>query len=460
MPGAPVLLLGAAFPGNAQSAMDSARGVHGDESALIGGDDLRLLPLDRLIPYQLLRYPIHSRDGVLLVSEGSELTPRLLDALRQRGVNSIWAHREETATRVVFQARGSSAEAPPSRPGVKINLHTVSTRRLDRELIDTVTASMRRQEEPFMVGLPTPGCVPYEESLLTELCRTHEGCVSALQSMVKSVAIRQKETQVATEKFIGSYLGLMTNDLDLFAAAAASPDQGNYPYRHSLHVAMLSMAMGVRAGLDRESMESLALGAMLADIGMLRVPRSIWTQRVPLSVTQRLDIMQHPIYSVDALEGASWIPDDVRFIVYQAHERIGGQGYPRRIPGELTHPLAKIVAIADMYVALVSERPHRPAVLPYKAMETVLMQVRAGWFEASTARLMLETLSLYPVGSYVMLSDRRSAKVVRSTGAAYHRPIVRAWPHRTPPSDETGELIDLRDLPDLHVVQALPAPPA
>ena len=71
----------------------------------------------------------------------------------------------------------------------------------------------------------------------------------------------------------------------------------------------------------------------------------------------------------------------------------------------------------------------------------------------------LETLSLYPVGSYVLLSDDRFAKVIRSNGPTYHRPIVRAWPRRMRATDANGEIVDLREQIHLDVLAALPAPP-
>lgn len=429
-------------------------------TSLVGGEDLRLLPLDRLTPHETLLHPVHNSDGVLLLAEGSVLSPRTIDALRQRGIQAVLVHREETAARLLMEARGCAVEVPAPRPGVKINLHTRTSRRLDRELLTRIGQALQRNEPPLLQEVRPHGAEPYEESLSRELRRTHEGFVGGLQMLVRGVLAKAgTETETAADRIVADYLKILLEDIDLFACFAAAPDATHYPQRHGLHVAMLSLAMGARMGLGREDLRTLALGAMLADIGMMRVPKSILKQRTPLTVTQRFDIMQHPIYTVEMLERVAWVPEDVRYVCYQTHERAGAQGYPRRVPKDLIHPLARVVGIADMYVALVSERPYRPAILPYKAMETVLRQVQGGWFDPATARLLLETLSLYPVGSYVLLNDGRCAKVVRSGGANYHRPILRVWPKRSRPSDLSGDLVDLRHEESLEVIEALPAPP-
>ncbi|MFO0945459.1 MAG: HD domain-containing phosphohydrolase [Planctomycetota bacterium] len=425
----------------------------------VGGENLRTLSLDRLRVDQKLRFPIHGQDGVLLLSAESVVTERVLEALRQRGIDTIVVHREETAVSIPIESRGRFTEVRPPWPGTRVAVDTNGTMRLDRSLGDEIQRALEAHEPPFMLDIPNLGTQPYEESLTRELYHTHEQCVGKLRSLQYSIIAKQSEGHRGIHRLVDEYLQIMVRDLDLFSSFATAPHAGHYPNRHSLHVAMLSLAMGVRAGLGSESMYSLGLGAILHDIGMLRVPRSIWSQKTPLSVSQRLDIMMHPIYSLDALEGITEIGDDVRCIVYQVHERAMGQGYPRQVPSELIHPLAKIVAVADVYVAMVSDRPYRPALLPYKAMEGVIKLVQSGWFDPETARLLLETLSLYPVGSYVRLNDRRLGKVVRSNGSTYDRPILRVWPERTPPSEETGEMLDMCEHAELKVVEALPAPP-
>lgn len=427
-------------------------------SPLAGSENLRRIPLARLMRQRRTQFPIHSSDGILLLAEGSEVTERTVEALANRGIETIWVHRGEPAARRVIEAVGSATDVPPHAPGEKLSLQTTSTRRLDYHALDRIAAALGREEPPFLQDLKPVGAVPYEEALSHELRQDHEEFVDSLQGVMHGILARRERVDSSAEKIVTDYLRLLLRDLDLFTHFAAAPEGTHYPHRHSLHVAMLSLALGARAGLGEADLRTLAMGALLADIGMLRIPRSILKQRGPLSIAQRFDVMQHPIHSVDMLDGVGWVPEDARYVVYQSHERSNGAGYPRRTVREGIHPLARIVGVADTYVAMVSDRPHRPAILPYKAQEAIVRQAATGLFDSATVRLLIETLSLYPVGSYVLLDDGRLAKVLRGNGPRYDRPVVRAWDLGEPPEDTNGELLDLVAEESLNVIRAVPAP--
>jgi HD-GYP domain-containing protein (c-di-GMP phosphodiesterase class II) len=110
--------------------------------------------------------------------------------------------------------------------------------------------------------------------------------------------------------------------------------------------------------------------------------------------------------------------------------------------------------VADVFVALVSPRPHRPALMPYYATENVLHQ--RGLFDAHVVRALLHTVSLFPLGSYVALNDGRAARVIRANEAQYDRPVVEAL------SSETGAaaptVVDLSQRTDLRITKPLAGP--
>ena len=88
------------------------------------------------------------------------------------------------------------------------------------------------------------------------------------------------------------------------------------------------------------------------------------------------------------------------------------------------HPLAKIAAVADVFVALVSPRPYRPALLHYHAMEQILHGARQGLYDTAVVRALLHTVSLFPIGSLVEINDGRIGKVLRSNRDAYTSPVI------------------------------------
>lgn len=421
-------------------------------------DDYRRLPLHRLQCGQTLEFPIRAADGLLLLAEGSLLTPRLLEILEQRGHTAVWVHRREPALASSLEPTGALTSVPNDAPSAVVGVHNRATRILDYELRDRIAEAAALRAPPFRAEIPNLGPVPYSDSLAREIFQKHESFVDELRESALQIVQSDPRGGERAGRVVHEYLRLLIEDIDLFAHCASSPYGGGYPHRHSLHVAMLGLAMGVRAGLGEEQLHLLGLGSLLHDVGMLRIPKSAWGSRSTLTAQQRLAVMAHPIYSVEALSRTESTPVDVRYIAYQVHERSGGQGYPRRVPSDLIHPLAKIVMTADMYVAMLSDRPHRPAVQPYAAVECLVRAVRAGRLDAQPVRWLLETVSLYPIGSYVLLSNGRLGKILRSNGSAYDRPVVRTWPPRSQPSDRSGELVDLSKTEELTVVEALPSP--
>ena len=147
------------------------------------------------------------------------------------------------------------------------------------------------------------------------------------------------------------------------------------------------------------------------------------------------------------------VPAAARMVAYQMHERCNGSGYPRGRTGGHIHDLAKISAVADVFIALASPRPHRHGMRPYHAMVKLLHDVREGLFDGTVVRALLQTVSLFPLGSYVALSDGRTGKVIRSNGEQYTRPVVEFTSHNNPNMEPL--LVDLSQETDLQVVGAV-----
>jgi HD-GYP domain-containing protein (c-di-GMP phosphodiesterase class II) len=140
-------------------------------------------------------------------------------------------------------------------------------------------------------------------------------------------------------------------------------------------------------------------------------------------------------------------------VAYQMHERCNGSGYPRGRTAAQIHPLAKIAAVADVFLALVSMRPHRAPVSPYRAIEMILYDTQRQLYDPYVVRALLGAISLFPLGSYVRLSDDRIAKVIRTNPRRYDRPIVEI--EQDSRSTTPPEVVDLALRPEVRVVRAL-----
>ncbi|HEY8448970.1 MAG TPA: HD-GYP domain-containing protein [Bacillota bacterium] len=129
---------------------------------------------------------------------------------------------------------------------------------------------------------------------------------------------------------------------------------------HTYRVARLAVRLGEEMGLQPEHLRALAQGAMLHDIGKIRVPREVLNKPGPLSEAEYQLVQQHPEHGYQIARLLGTLSDELDVIRYH-HERWDGRGYPKGLKGEQIPLLARILSVADVYDALTSARPYREA---------------------------------------------------------------------------------------------------
>ncbi len=131
-------------------------------------------------------------------------------------------------------------------------------------------------------------------------------------------------------------------------------------YTHSVHVALISLMIADRLNIDEKQKETLAAGALLHDVGKLKVPTAILEKDSSLSDKEMALMQKHCEFGIDLL-AVYGLPQDVLNVVIQHHERLDASGYPNRLKSNEISRLAKITMIADVIDAVTSHRPYRPA---------------------------------------------------------------------------------------------------
>ncbi|MBU0701421.1 HD-GYP domain-containing protein [bacterium] len=197
-----------------------------------------------------------------------------------------------------------------------------------------------------------------------------------------------------------------------------------YTFSHSVNVCMIAILIGVRYQLPIDSLEELAFGAMLQDLGKIMVPDEILFKLGRLNEKELEEIKKHPLYSQQILSENSRIGELPKKIAYQHHERWHGQGYPQRISGENIELLARITAIADVYDALTTDRPYRKKFLPYDAVRLIVSRADDEFY-ADAVRAFVESVSIYPLGSLVKLNTEEVGMVIKINRKAIVRPTIR-----------------------------------
>jgi len=222
----------------------------------------------------------------------------------------------------------------------------------------------------------------------------------------------------------------------------------------AINVTILSAVMGTVLKFASYRLIQLATGALLHDIGMVKVPKSILKKAEKLSADEMNKIRTHPLYSYRLISKEMKYPDEIGVIALQHHERWDGQGYPRKLRGEDINLAARIVAVADAYIAMNNNRPHRRSMISYNAMRNILND-NGRAFDPKILKVFIESMGIYPIGSIVQLNNSAIGRVVLIHADAPLRPSVELI------IDEFGnrrgerEVVDLLTRKEMFIVKAV-----
>lgn len=131
-------------------------------------------------------------------------------------------------------------------------------------------------------------------------------------------------------------------------------------FRHCLNVAYITGQAVIQMGLDETLLTQITLGALLHDVGKIKVPQSIIKKGGCLNPEEFAEVRKHPQYGNEILREHGF-PDIVCEIAYLHHEKKDGSGYPTGIIGKEIPHHVKIVAVIDAYDAMTSERSYKHA---------------------------------------------------------------------------------------------------
>lgn len=220
----------------------------------------------------------------------------------------------------------------------------------------------------------------------------------------------------------------------------------DYTYHHSVRVAIVAGILGKWLGYERERLDDLLLAGLLHDIGKAEIPLEIINKPGKLTGEEMKAVRLHSVYGAQLLKSAAHaVPADVILGVLQHHERMDGSGYPNKTAGAKIHDFARIIAIADTYDAMTSERLFQSKTTPFTVVD-VLSQEMFTRLDPDFSTTFLNNIRDSLLGVIVQLSDGREAEVVYLGEFLAARPVVKT---------KEGEFICLDKCKDVYVSKVI-----
>ena len=382
------------------------------------GKILRLeeVPLDEPLPDSL-----YDCDGVLLMRRGTIMTNAKLKALALKGLR--------------YLELGAPADAPQSEPAAVATLEAPTT------LPPEPWQHAAEEEASLELPLPPSGRIrPIDPETTQRVDQLVARASATVEELGKSLADGTLRDATPIRNIASEFLKEIQGDADQTIAATMRQIADQQLAMRSVQLSVLSIAITRAMKMTDAEQATVGSAAMLHDMALFELPEHERFSRATMRPESRRIYESHPAIAYDMLERVRDIDGTVRIIVLQAHEQADGSGFPRRITITRTHRLARVVNLADAYLTLVGCGPDGQRILPADAIAYLMHQSCLGRFDSAATCGLVRAVSLYPVGSLVMLSDERKARVVRVADRSPVSPVVTLMDTDTP-----TPLIDLSE---------------
>lgn len=208
----------------------------------------------------------------------------------------------------------------------------------------------------------------------------------------------------------------------------------NYIVDHGVKTAIITVAVAQSLKIPVHRIIEVATAALLHELGMIRLPPSLYLEDRVLSEKERKAINAAPVLGFKTLRGLNF-PPQICLAVLESREHIDGSGYPRGIVGDRISIYGKIVNVASTYAAMASTRPYRPPVDCHSIMKHILTGANSS-FDHAVVQAITGALSLFPYGTIVQLTSGHQAEVVEIVPGKPRTPMVRIL------TDQSGEPTD------------------
>jgi HD-GYP domain-containing protein (c-di-GMP phosphodiesterase class II) len=266
--------------------------------------------------------------------------------------------------------------------------------------------------------------------------------VSIEQELDAAKAIAEKAKENLHRTFMAARLGKALNLKtvepvvnDILASVRRNPQafsglmrcklKNELMFRHALSVSALMVSLAGRMKLPSQEVHNCGLAGLLLDIGINYLPQALDPPNGDFRNTDPKIWQQHVMLGYRSLLNDDDLPQDVLDAVLQHHERIDGGGFPKGLEGHQISTVARMAAICDTFDFLLSQTSTAAALDPASAIQH--MKEMSGAFDGEILRHFIESVGLYPVGSFVRLHSEKLAMVIDEDHKDYAKPVVQAF---------------------------------
>jgi HD-GYP domain-containing protein (c-di-GMP phosphodiesterase class II) len=328
--------------------------------------------------------PVLLDEKFVLLSQDTPVADALIRRLKQWGYSYVYTD-------------GSPGEKP-AREAAAVS--SASTLTLDQDI--------KEQESLKDVARFFNGMLDFTEKIFTDFVTKNDLSIKLVSEKAKELIDKVKERR---------HYMLRLSDMKSV--------EKNYIVVHSVKTAILCTAVGVQLRLPPHKLIELGMAALLHEIGMIRLPPQLYMTNKILTPEEKRAITAHTVLGFKILKGFSF-PMPVCLTVLEHHEHMDGKGYPRGLTTERISVSAKIIGVCGAFAALISKRPYRPGKEGH-AVVLDLLKERGKRYDETILKALVYCISIFPLGSYVLLADGSKGMVFEPNPENPRGPVVKVF---------------------------------
>ncbi|MGV8154368.1 MAG: HD-GYP domain-containing protein [Alkaliphilus sp.] len=261
------------------------------------------------------------------------------------------------------------------------------------------------------------------------------------QKIIQGDSIEEKQVVENLDKILEAF----GHNMNVFQLMQRMEGLDDITYAHSYNVTLISYSIGQWVKLSKKQLEDLTMASMLLDIGKMKVDSKILNKTEDFTNDDLVECKKHVVYSYEAVKNYDFVSQDIKQAILTHHERMDGSGYPLAIKGDKIPLFARIIAIADIYSALTSDRPYREKLTPFQAIK-ILEREYVQKLDTEILYSFMRRIGSCFIGQLVELSNGKAGRIIFIPKQNIYRPVVQI--------EMTKEIVDLnnRENHDIEII--------
>lgn len=272
-----------------------------------------------------------------------------------------------------------------------------------------------------------------------------------MRSIHGDVFARPQASLESAGSMIEGFMEQLPRADDLVLYSINDRTAGAAIYNHSVNVAILGLMLARNLDLSAEAIMQLGMGCVFHDIGLVQIPARIRNKTEAMTAPEKALFEDHCMLGERIARAAGLSPSAVE-IVMQHHELVDGSGYPKKLLGSQSSPLARLVAIIEIYEHFCNSPNPALSLTPHEAMSQLFVRYRSR-LDPEMLQSFIHMMGVYPPGSIVVLSNDTYGVVLSVASRRPLKPTLMVFDPEIPRQEAVP--LDMEEVPEISIVKAI-----